>query len=114
MGGGVAGCKGGDKYSNGSGAAPIPPFSFLGSSDMCVQKLFMHDKQPPPPPLRMKGTFYFIIHLVTFYWLVYFLDTNISQFSGQNKHLKVPKCENFHSTDFFLFFHHKASMGRRL
>jgi hypothetical protein len=28
--------------------------------------------------------------------------------------LKVPKCENFHRTDFFLFLHHKASMGRRL
>jgi hypothetical protein len=28
--------------------------------------------------------------------------------------LKVPKCENFHCTDFFLFFYHKASMGRRL
>jgi hypothetical protein len=26
---------------------------------------------------------------------------------------KVPKCENFHRTD-FLFLHHKASMGRRL
>jgi hypothetical protein len=28
--------------------------------------------------------------------------------------LKVPKCENFHHTDFFLFLLHKASMGRRL
>jgi hypothetical protein len=28
--------------------------------------------------------------------------------------LKVPKCENFHRTDFFLFLHPKASMGRRL
>ncbi len=26
----------------------------------------------------------------------------------------MPKCENFHRTDFFLFLHHKASMGRRL
>ncbi len=26
----------------------------------------------------------------------------------------MPKCVNFHRTDFFLFFHHKASMGRRL
>ncbi len=32
----------------------------------------------------------------------------------RDPYLKVPKCENFHRTDFFLFFYHKASMGRRL
>ncbi len=33
---------------------------------------------------------------------------------GAKSLLKVPKCENFHRTDFFDFFHHKVYMGRRL
>ncbi len=49
---------------------------------------------------------------------IYFILHDFAAYSAHDTSkisiLKVPKCENFHRTDFFLFLHHNASTGRRL